>query len=112
MPIPPPRCSFVFGRPGEISGCSKSRVASQAGVRTLGESSFDVVGSTVAELVSKCDHLTHGDARPCSTKAPGECLLAIRKPLRRWSRITLEIPSAPLIKNLKLPRGEVGITYR
>ncbi len=60
--MPPPRCSFVFGRPGEISGCSKSRVVSQAGVRTLGESSFDVVGATVAELVSKCDHLTHGDA--------------------------------------------------
>src|SRR5437870_9635888 len=45
-------------------------------------------------------------------------LLAIRKPLRRWSRVTLEIPSAPLIKNLKLPRtmrmlrsGVIRIAY-
>src|SRR5437870_7447179 len=37
-------------------------------------------------------------------ESAGGVLLAIRKPLRRWSRVTLEIPSAPLIKNLKLPR--------
>src|SRR5437879_10280800 len=37
-------------------------------------------------------------------ESAGGVLLAIRKPLRRWSRVTLEIPSAPLIKSLKLPR--------
>src|SRR5712691_2956779 len=37
-------------------------------------------------------------------ESAGGVLLAIRKPLRRWSRVTLEIPSAPLIKNVKLPR--------
>src|SRR5947199_8288980 len=37
-------------------------------------------------------------------ESAGGVLLAIRKPLRRWSRVSLEIPSAPLIKNLKLPR--------
>src|SRR5438552_369191 len=37
-------------------------------------------------------------------ESAGGVLLAIRKSLRRWSRVTLEIPSAPLIKNLKLPR--------
>jgi len=34
----------------------------------------------------------------------GGALLAIRKPLRRWSRVSLEIPSAPLLKNVRLPR--------
>src|SRR6059058_1486722 len=37
-------------------------------------------------------------------ESAGGALLAIRKPLRRWSRVSLEIPSAPLLKNLKLPR--------
>src|SRR5205823_2436137 len=53
-------------------GCSKSRAASQAGVRTLGERSFDIVGVTVAELVIKCDgvrrsanwHYNANDSKP------------------------------------------------
>src|SRR5206468_2153887 len=35
-------------------------------------------------------------------ESAGGALLAIRKPLRRWSRVSLEIPSAPLLKNVKL----------
>src|SRR3989442_5447297 len=31
----------------------------------------------------------------------GGALLVIRKPLRRWSRVSLEIPAAPLLKNVK-----------
>ena len=34
-------------------------------------------------------------------ESAGGALLAIRKPLRRWSRVSLEIPSAPLLKNVK-----------
>src|SRR5438445_13445985 len=34
----------------------------------------------------------------------GGVLLAIRKPLLRGARVTLEIPSAPPIENLKVPR--------
>jgi len=48
----------------------------------------------------------------------GGALLAIRKPLRRWSRVTLEIPSAPLLKNVKWRRTKrmlrarvIRITY-
>src|SRR5712692_10778102 len=37
-------------------------------------------------------------------ESAGGVLLAIRKPLRRWSRVTLEIPSAPLLKEVRLPR--------
>jgi hypothetical protein len=37
-------------------------------------------------------------------ESAGGVLLAIRKPLRRWSRVLLEIPSAPLLKDAKLPR--------
>src|SRR2546426_4184716 len=37
-------------------------------------------------------------------ESAGGALLAIRKPLRRWSRVCLEIPSAPLLKNVKWPR--------
>ncbi|PYX75239.1 MAG: hypothetical protein DMG72_07875 [Acidobacteria bacterium] len=37
-------------------------------------------------------------------ESAGGVLLAIRKPLRRWSRVSLEIPSAPLLKNVTLPR--------
>jgi hypothetical protein len=37
-------------------------------------------------------------------ESAGGVLLAIRKPLRRWSRVSLEIPSAPLLRNIKLPR--------
>src|SRR2546427_11634768 len=35
-------------------------------------------------------------------ESAGGALLAIRKPLRRWSRVSLEIPSAPISKNVKL----------
>ena len=35
----------------------------------------------------------------------GGVLLAIRKPLRRWSRVSLEIPAAPILKDVKLPRA-------
>src|SRR5256886_1245612 len=35
-------------------------------------------------------------------ESAGGVLLAIRKPLRRWSRVSLEIPSAPISKNVKL----------
>jgi PilZ domain len=35
----------------------------------------------------------------------GGALLAIRKPLRRWSRVSLEMPSTPLLMNVKLPRA-------
>src|SRR5712692_3912900 len=37
-------------------------------------------------------------------ESAGGVLLAIRKPLRRWSRVSLEIPSAPLLKEVRLPR--------
>jgi hypothetical protein len=37
-------------------------------------------------------------------ESAGGALLAIRKPLRRWSRVSLELPSAPILKNLKLRR--------
>src|SRR5437867_9922026 len=36
-------------------------------------------------------------------ESAGGVLLAIRKPLRRWSRGSLEIPSAPLLMNVSLP---------
>jgi len=36
-------------------------------------------------------------------ESAGGVLLAIRKPLRRWSRVSLEIPSAPLLMNVSLP---------
>src|SRR5438046_9906481 len=38
-------------------------------------------------------------------ESAGGVLLAIRKPLRRWSREALEIPFAPLIKHLKFARA-------
>lgn len=38
-------------------------------------------------------------------ESAGGALLAIRKPLRRWSRVSLEIPSAPILMNVKLPRA-------
>jgi len=38
-------------------------------------------------------------------ESAGGALLAIRKPLRRWSRVSLEIPAAPLLINVKLPRA-------
>ena len=48
----------------------------------------------------------------------GGVLLAIRKPLRRWSRVSLEIPAAPLLKNVKWRRTKrmlqarvIRITY-
>ena len=48
----------------------------------------------------------------------GGALLAIRKPLRRWSRISPEIPAAPLLKNVKWRRTKrmlqarvIRITY-
>ncbi len=48
----------------------------------------------------------------------GGALLAIRKPLRRWSRVSLEIPAAPLLKNVKRRRTKrmlqarvIRITY-
>ena len=51
-------------------------------------------------------------------ESAGGVLLAIRKPLRRRSRVSLEIPSAPLLKDVKLPRAArmlrarvVRITY-
>src|SRR5258708_888395 len=34
-------------------------------------------------------------------ESAGGGLLAIRKPLRRWSRVTLEMPSAPVLRNVK-----------
>src|SRR6266496_4290905 len=37
-------------------------------------------------------------------ESAGGVLLAIRKPLRRWSRVSLEIPSVLLLKNVTLPR--------
>src|SRR5712692_9848399 len=37
-------------------------------------------------------------------ESAGGVLLSIRKPLRRWSRVLLEIPSAPLLKEVRLPR--------
>src|SRR5216684_2703690 len=37
-------------------------------------------------------------------ESAGGVLLAVRRPLRRWSRVLLEIPSAPLLKNVKLRR--------
>jgi len=51
-------------------------------------------------------------------ESAGGVLLAIRKPLRRRSRVSLEIPSAPLLKDVELPRAArmlrarvVRITY-
>src|SRR3989442_2378733 len=48
----------------------------------------------------------------------GGALLVIRKPLRRWSRVSLEIPAAPLLKNVKRRRTKrmlqarvIRITY-
>ena len=38
-------------------------------------------------------------------ESAGGALLAVRKPLRRWSRVSLEIPSAPILANVKLPRA-------
>jgi len=38
-------------------------------------------------------------------ESAGGALLAIRKPLRRWSRVSLELlPSAPILGNMKLQR--------
>jgi len=37
-------------------------------------------------------------------ESAGGALLAIRKPLRRRSRISLEMPSAPVLKNMKFRR--------
>src|SRR5229473_5252235 len=37
-------------------------------------------------------------------ESAGGVLLAVRRPLRRWSRVLLEIPSAPLLKNVELRR--------
>src|SRR5438046_9034485 len=34
-------------------------------------------------------------------ESAGGALLAIRKPLRRRSRVSLEMPSAPILKNMK-----------
>src|SRR5207248_11130450 len=39
---------------------------------------------------------------PCSNESAGGALLAMRKPLRRRSRISLEMPSAPILRNVKL----------
>ena len=38
-------------------------------------------------------------------ESAGGALLAVRKPLRRWSRVSLEMPSAPLLVNVTLPRA-------
>jgi len=53
-----------------------------------------------------------------NASAVGGALLAIRKPLRRWSRVSLEIPAAPLLKNVKWRRTKrmlqarvIRITY-
>ncbi len=35
-------------------------------------------------------------------ESAGGVLLAIRKPLRVWSRVSLEIPSSPILKSVKL----------
>src|SRR5713226_3383996 len=37
-------------------------------------------------------------------ESAGGVLLAIRRPMPRWSRAFLEIPSAPLLKDVRLPR--------
>jgi len=37
-------------------------------------------------------------------ESAGGALLAIRKPLRRRSRVSLEMPSAPVLKNMKFRR--------
>src|SRR5437870_10643355 len=37
-------------------------------------------------------------------ESAGGALLAIRRPLRRWSRVSLEIPSAPILRNVRLRR--------
>ena len=38
-------------------------------------------------------------------ESAGGALLAVRKPFRRWSCVSLEVPSAPLLVNVKLPRA-------
>ena len=38
-------------------------------------------------------------------QSAGGALLAVRKPLRPRSRVSLEIPSAPILMNVKLPRA-------
>src|SRR2546428_1291934 len=42
----------------------------------------------------------------------GGALLVIRKPLRRWSRVSLEIPAAPLLKNVKWRRNQPKLRAR
>ena len=41
-------------------------------------------------------------------ESAGGVLLAIRKPLRLWSRVSLDIPSSPILKRVKL-RGAARI---
>jgi PilZ domain len=38
-------------------------------------------------------------------ESAGGALLAIRRPLQRWSRVSLEMPSAPPLISGKLPRA-------
>src|SRR5437879_9345845 len=114
--------SFIEGelrRPTSSQEVVRNHGRRPRGVRTLGERSFDIVGVTVAELVSKCDavrrsanwHYNANDSKPkkgnsdnrsCSRGQKTRCDLpwsftCALWPLHCWSccSAAAEVPPAP-----------------